>query len=521
MQTAQSVWDTLHALPRLGWVSEPTPVTAMPVEAAAQGLGGLFIKRDDHTSPLFGGTKTRKLDYLLAAEPFASAECWVSSGAIGSGHLVSLAAAAYRLDRKLQAHLFWELPTPEALDNLAYTAHHATSLHYQGSRVGMFVRKPRLVFGGTNGSTSIIPPGATLPVAGLGLVRAGLELARQIDGGELPAPDDVFVCLGTGGTLAGLLVGLGLAGLTPCVHAVAAVEQWLSPNRRIASLTAGINDLLRLHGVTPPRLPKLVIHREHLGAAYGYPTGASVMAVERFRGRLPLEPVYTGKTMAALLEHAPELQNRQVLFWQTARRNALPRPVGWEGRLPEGLRRRLRDDINPGRRRLLIGAGATAVALTAGVRLTGYPDWQGDVLRAWEAAVLIATSEALFAGLSGPTPHEIAVNADRYLRGLPQSTLLELHGLFALMEHGTGLSCRLSRLTHLPSSERLAHLRWLSSTGRMPALAVRSLRDLCLLGFWQDNRTWELLGYGGPWLKEPQSAPQYERLAAAHGQVPQ
>ena len=65
--------DILDRLPRLGWAADPTPIQAMPELAAELGLGWLGCKRDDLTQPGSGGTKTRKLDFLLASPPWRDA----------------------------------------------------------------------------------------------------------------------------------------------------------------------------------------------------------------------------------------------------------------------------------------------------------------------------------------------------------------------------------------------------------------------------------------------------------------
>ena len=59
----------------------------------------------------------------------------------------------------------------------------------------------------------LIVPGASSARGCLGYVSAAFELAEQIKTGEVPQPDDIFVPVGSNGTIAGLEVGLRLAGL--------------------------------------------------------------------------------------------------------------------------------------------------------------------------------------------------------------------------------------------------------------------------------------------------------------------
>jgi len=98
--------------------------------------------------------------------------------------------------------------------------------------------------------------------------------------------------------------------------------------------------------------------RSGRGRGYGHPTVAGLAAVERAQvAGLKLEPVYTGKALALLLEQAPpgaklvpgeELsagaerpENEAVLFWNT-NRGALPMPdPAWRERLPVSLAGRI------------------------------------------------------------------------------------------------------------------------------------------------------------------------------------
>jgi D-cysteine desulfhydrase len=107
----------LEAIPRLGWVAEPSAVTPLRELAQRLNVAYLGVKRDDLIGPLFGGTKVRKLDYLLATSRFADAPAWASMGAIGSGQLVATTAAAAELGKKLHAHMFLEPISAGVLDN--------------------------------------------------------------------------------------------------------------------------------------------------------------------------------------------------------------------------------------------------------------------------------------------------------------------------------------------------------------------------------------------------------------------
>lgn len=336
----------LDPVPRLRWVRQATPVTPLPALARRLGLSYLGVKRDDQCAPLHGGTKVRKLDYLLAAAPWSTASAWVSMGAIGSGHLVALAAASKELSRQLHSHLFWKPLSPGVLDNLAFTATHSAQLVYHRSRVALALEAPRLLFARELGGAAVIPPGATCGAAMVGLVRAGLELAEQVRDGDLPLPERIYVALGSGGTVAGLSWGLGLGGLRTVVHAVATVERPFSLRfslRRNQEAVARVLEQYGLAEVRERRPVPVVIDRTQLGRGYGQVTDASTAACALLaKDELTLEPIYTGKAFAALQADAANRDRPGcVLFWHTARRGPLHRPAGWRDRLPPLLQQKL------------------------------------------------------------------------------------------------------------------------------------------------------------------------------------
>ncbi|MBS1150813.1 MAG: D-cysteine desulfhydrase [Myxococcaceae bacterium] len=522
--------DQVARLPSLGWVSEPSALTALPALARHLGLASLTIKRDDLLGALHGGTKARKLDALLATAPFKDAPQWASLGAIGSGHLAACTAAAAQLGRSLEAHTFYEPISQGVLENLSFVASGPTRLHYYGSRLEVGLRKPALVTRPEVDGVPVIPPGAMLPAAIAGIVRAGFELAEQIRGGAIEAPELIYVALGSGGTTAGLALGLGLAGVKAELRAIACVERYFTSERKVGRLIAQAAQWLKAHGVDADAAKALRVKvvRGQLGPAYGVPTAQSLAAVEvlRLEG-IPIEPVYAGKAFAALLaEAAVKRAPQRVLFWNTVRRGPLPHDAAWREKLPPRLARRLdRATSRPqlGRRVVLAGGLAAAGAIAV-ARVTGYPPlpgWTGTVLARWEAQVIAAAAEVL----SGATEVEglvVAANVDRFLTPVPPAMKAEIHQLMGLIEHGTTpLGLRLSRFTRLQPDAREAFLLSLNARGWLFAQAFRGLRDLVLMGTYQDARTWKALAYSGPWapgLAGPESSlVKYEALRATGG----
>ncbi len=116
-----------------------------------------------------------------------------------------------------------------------------------------------------------------------------------------PAPDEIYVAYGSGGTAVGLALGLALAGV-PCDVVAVRVATRLSGNRRYAELLARRTFSLLADRADLGPMPELRLEIEHgfAGAGYGHPTAVRLASASN----VPLEPTYTGKALAALLAAA-------------------------------------------------------------------------------------------------------------------------------------------------------------------------------------------------------------------------
>jgi D-cysteine desulfhydrase len=126
---------------------------------------------------------------------------------------------------------------------------------------------------------------------------------------------------GSGGTAAGLALGLALAGLPTRVVGVIVTEHLKLDDEAIKKLAGRSASLLEKRGADfpEPRLD-LEMRSDWMGETYGAPTAESERAA-RIAGAagLELDPVYTAKAMAGLLAKstAGEFGDRPVLFVNT------------------------------------------------------------------------------------------------------------------------------------------------------------------------------------------------------------
>lgn len=173
--------------------------------------------------------------------------------------------------------------------------------------------------------------------------------------------------------------------------------------------------------------------------------------------------------------------------------------------------------MRPSRRQLLLGLGALGAAGLVW-RAGGYPPARGEVFTEGELAVLRAAAEALLP--PAPGPYDAVPSAvDTFVRTCSPELLRELHALLLVVEHGTLLAGHVHRFTDLGVPQRLEAV---AALGRLPGLGpalVRGLRDLVMLGYYQDPETWGALGYDGPHPPAP-LATAYEALRAPPGRRP-
>jgi D-cysteine desulfhydrase len=150
----------------------------------------------------------------------------------------------------------------------------------------------------------IVPPGGTNALGALGYVAAGLELCAQVSAGLCPEPRRIYVPLGTGGTAAGLALGLALAGMRTEVVAVQVASLLVGHALALYAIAYEAKRLLCLLGAPIIGFPELRLRVIHgfIGKGYAWPTTQGEQAEALARScNLPIESTYTAKTLAAML----------------------------------------------------------------------------------------------------------------------------------------------------------------------------------------------------------------------------
>ncbi len=285
--------------------------------AAALGLaaGRLWIKRDDLLGLAGGGNKARKLEFSVGAAVTANADVLVTGGAAQSNHVRMTAAAGARLGLDVVAVMTSDPPS-RAEGNVLLETMFDIELRWIGPHdftgLTAAIEATAAELRAVGRRPFAIPVGGSSAIADQGYVTAAAELER-LDGEPL-----VVVAAASGGTAAGLSVGLHHGR-------VIAVDVGGGPN--LPHALPGMAERIAATAGRPAPQRKIEIDHDHIGDYYGALTDGARNAVRlaaRTEGLL-LDPIYTGKALAALAARAAAGQlpdNDPIVFWHTG---GLPR----------------------------------------------------------------------------------------------------------------------------------------------------------------------------------------------------
>ena len=238
----------------------------------------MWLKDDSLSADPWGGNKPRKLEWILAAAKAGGYGTVVTFGGLGTNHGLATAVYARRegmdcvlalADQPRDEHVERQLARLRAAATRVYltgsSRRTAAAVPYLALRHAQ-LRPPRPPY--------LLPPGGSSPLGAVGFVEAALELAAQVEAGELPEPATVVVALGSGGSAAGLATGMAIAGLRTRVDAVLVNDQLKLTQASVTKLARRTLRLLAkrgadVEGVEPNELR---VVEGFMGAGYGHST---------------------------------------------------------------------------------------------------------------------------------------------------------------------------------------------------------------------------------------------------------
>ena len=314
--------DLDGAIPWIPLVNTPTPVKHL--DKLGEYLETdipIWIKQDNHTNNKYGGNKVRKLEFIIAEALEKKKETIATLGGIGTNH--GLATTIFGKERGLDVVLYLiDQPiTKHVLDNLKLDFKFGAELRYVKNYLGVgihFYILDRL----KRKRTYWLPAGGSTSIGILGYVNAVLELKQQIEEGKLPEPKQIYVAAGTTGTMAGIELGVQLAKLQSQVIGIRVTDKMAATGRKVKSLIKGALKILQKDSKLKKfqYRPKFRLINQFFGGKYGKVTPEGLKAVEIMNKTesIVLETTYTGKTLAALLDHIKRAKTKEsILFWNT------------------------------------------------------------------------------------------------------------------------------------------------------------------------------------------------------------
>jgi 1-aminocyclopropane-1-carboxylate deaminase/D-cysteine desulfhydrase-like pyridoxal-dependent ACC family enzyme len=315
-------------LPHRDFGTYPTPIERLSGLEKELGLSGLFVKREDMSSDLYGGNKVRKLEFILGEALARKASHTVAFGYAGSNFTLATAVFARQAGIKpISLHL----PQPNAryvAKNLLYQQLIGTELHELPNTaaiaLGTLAISVRCLV--TTGRLPyVIAAGGSSPIGVVGGMSGVFELKQQIDQGLMPMPDIIYVTIGSSGTAASLALGVRAIGMPTLVRGVRVSDLTYASFEKSRELADGAVRILARHepsfknmAITADNLQ--VVHG-YLGDGYAHFSREGMAAVHLFKEAdgIELEGTYTGKTAAAMIDdaRAGNLRGKTVLFWNS------------------------------------------------------------------------------------------------------------------------------------------------------------------------------------------------------------
>jgi len=303
----------------------PTPLEPMAALSARVG-SDLWVKRDGLTHPAYGGNKIRKFEFIFGDLLRRGSRVIMTGGGLGSHHTLATAVLARQFGLQAVCSYYCQPIDEEVHRNLRLSAPLGIDAHFCGDYIGLalsffgqylrwWLRSGRMPY--------FVYPGAPGTLGVLGYVNAAFEIKAQLEATRLPEPEALFLAVGSCGTFAGLLLGARLAGLGSRIVGVRIIEEDVANRPKIARMVNRAACHLRRRD---PSVPPITIEADevelldgYLGGGYAHPTPEALDAVRLVAQAegLPLETTYTGKAMAALLDHATQNPGSRLLFLDT------------------------------------------------------------------------------------------------------------------------------------------------------------------------------------------------------------
>ncbi|MBL4660066.1 MAG: D-cysteine desulfhydrase family protein [Alcanivoracaceae bacterium] len=299
----------------------PTPLHKLNNLSKLYPDYNIFIKRDDQTGLASGGNKTRKLEYLIKQCIDDGCDTVFTVGAQQSNHCRQTAAACAVAG--LECHLIVRGKKPKTYQgNLLLSHLLGAKIHFTGNNkkeIDFATFTNQLT---DNNKPFIIPYGGSNITGALGYVEAVKELKKQLVELDINI-DYIFFASSSGGTQAGLILGLELYSLETELIPIKIDKdetQGLEMEEEILKIIRKGTRLLNID--RNYSISDITLNKNYNQAAYGVLTDKEKIAINKLAisEAILLDPVYTGRAFYGMLDFLNEKKltlNSNILFWHT------------------------------------------------------------------------------------------------------------------------------------------------------------------------------------------------------------
>ncbi len=308
----------IECFPKKNLIPLPTPLQKLENLSLALGGPEIYIKRDDLTGVAFGGNKSRKLEFIIQDVLNKNADVIITWAGVQSNWCLQTAAVARKFGIKAILILFKLYDLPEEYDGnllLDYILDADVRIREaEGGKVLKLEDVQDVIEEVQNevkelGQTPYIAPiggsmkGGSMekPLGAIGYVNACAELLEQTE--ELGLEINYILhASGSGGTQAGLAVGAKALREEIKVLGISVSDYKKSYGEDVLAIA---QDTVRTLGIDIEiEKEDIIIFDEYIKEGYGI-LNKEVTEAIRFvavKEGIFLDPVYTGKAMAALID---------------------------------------------------------------------------------------------------------------------------------------------------------------------------------------------------------------------------
>ena len=269
---------------------QPSPIQEIQSDLLQKKKVKLFLKRDDLIHPSVSGNKWRKLKYNLAAAKELNQTTLLTFGGAFSNHIHAVAAAGKVFGFQTIGVIRGDQMTPlnttlQYAEDQGMQLHFVTRTAYRQKNTTAF----QLALQEQFGDFYSLPEGGTNTLALKGCAEIVTEIKEQL--GQIP--NCISTCVGTGGTIAGILQGSASAQQIEILGISALKGNFL---------TEEIEKLLTAAKITVDN--KWMISNDYNFGGYAKFKPALIEFINDFKKtyQIALDPIYTGKHLYGIFD---------------------------------------------------------------------------------------------------------------------------------------------------------------------------------------------------------------------------